>query len=58
MAAKVNCYLPEELRDAFRDRFGPDGSFSEVLRLGVIERLRAAGALELEQLEPGDGGPA
>ena len=44
--AAVNCYLPDELRDRFRERFGAERSFSEVLRQGVIDALAQAPELE------------
>lgn len=54
---RVNCYLPDELADAYRARFGGRRSFSEVLRRGVIAELREAEQLEGagEQLEEGAG---
>jgi hypothetical protein len=61
--ARVNCYLPDQLRDLYRETFGAGAGFSELLREGVVARLQEHGALptweqpellEPEQLE-GDG---
>lgn len=41
IVARVNCYLPDDLRDQAL-AVDPPINFSELLRVGVIGKLRAA----------------